>query len=168
MAAPLIVTLDLDEESSAWFEARRRRYFPAERNVVPAHVTLFHALPGGREREVAELLIEVADQAAFPVAVTGLRSLGRGVAYELAAPEAVRLRDRVAERFAADLTRQDAQKLKTHVTVANKLSPDRAREVLEELRTDFVPFEARAAAVSLYRYVGGPWDAVRSFPFARP
>jgi 2'-5' RNA ligase len=165
MAAPLIVTLDLDEEASAFFETRRRQYFPAERNVVAAHVTMFHALPGSRERDVVELLGGLADRPGFPVAVTGLRSLGRGVAYDLAAPEAVQLRDRVAERFAADLTRQDRQQLTSHVTVANKLPPERAREILDELRADFVPFEVQAAGVSLYRYVGGPWEPVRSFAF---
>ena len=44
--APLILTLELDERSFAFFGAQRRRYFPPERNFIPAHLTLFHALPG--------------------------------------------------------------------------------------------------------------------------
>ena len=44
--APLILTLQLDERSFAFFGAQRRRYFPLERNFIPAHLTLFHALPG--------------------------------------------------------------------------------------------------------------------------
>jgi 2'-5' RNA ligase len=166
VAAPLIVTLDLDERSSAFFESRRRRWFPAERNVVAAHVTLFHALPGNREAEVAAELAALAERPAFPVSVSGVRLLGKGVAYDLRAPAAVALRDRMAERFATDLTRQDAQRLKAHVTVANKLTPERARELFAQLEADFVPFEAQAAGVSLFRYVGGPWETVRTYPFS--
>ncbi len=44
--APLILTLQLDERSFAFFDEQRRRYFPKERNFIPAHLTLFHALPG--------------------------------------------------------------------------------------------------------------------------
>ena len=43
---PLILTLMLDAGTQAWLEALRRAHFPPGRNLVPAHVTLFHALPG--------------------------------------------------------------------------------------------------------------------------
>ena len=164
-AAPLIVTLDLDEQTSAFFEERRRRYFPPERYVVGAHVTLFHALPGERADDVGGTLAAAARRPAFPVAVTGIRSLGRGAAYDLASVEAVRLRDGIAKEFAAELTRQDSQRLKPHVTVANKLGPERAREVVEELSLKFSPFEAHAVGLSLFRYRGGPWEPVATYSF---
>ena len=44
--APLILTLALDERSFAFFDAQRRLHFPASRNLIPAHVTLFHHLLG--------------------------------------------------------------------------------------------------------------------------
>lgn len=46
---PLIVTLALDEQAQARFDALRSRHFPPDRNVLDAHVTLFHALPGEQE-----------------------------------------------------------------------------------------------------------------------
>ena len=43
---PLVLTLVLDAQSFAFFDGLRRRHFPPERNVIAAHLTLFHALPG--------------------------------------------------------------------------------------------------------------------------
>ena len=43
---PLILTLALDGATFAPLDALRRPHFPPERNLVPAHLTLFHALPG--------------------------------------------------------------------------------------------------------------------------
>jgi hypothetical protein len=45
-ADPLILTLGLDRASFERFEALRRAHFPPALNRVPAHVTLFHHLPG--------------------------------------------------------------------------------------------------------------------------
>ena len=41
----LILTLQLDAISNAFYEHLRRKYFPPERNLIAAHVTLFHQLP---------------------------------------------------------------------------------------------------------------------------
>src|SRR5690349_13522610 len=96
-AAPLILTLQFDERSFAFFDDQRRRYFPPERNFIPAHLTLFHALPGehaeGIQRDI-EACISGATR--FRLDVTGLRSLGRGVAYTLAASEITDIRGHLA------------------------------------------------------------------------
>ena len=55
--APFILTLTLDPQAQARFDALRARHFPADRLFVGAHVTLFHALP----RDVG---LEVIQQAA--------------------------------------------------------------------------------------------------------
>lgn len=127
MPDPLIVTLDLDDATAQHFDALRRKHFPSARNVLAAHVTLFHALPGALEADVAALLAELADREPFAVAVTGVRQFGRGVAYGLRAEAAGQLHGRIQRRFADHLTRQDAQRLKLHVTVANKLEPEAAK-----------------------------------------
>jgi len=59
---------------------------------LAAHVTLFHALPGEHEDAVAVDLAAAARRPPFEVAVTGLRLLGRGVAYTLDSPELAALR----------------------------------------------------------------------------
>ncbi|WP_209313585.1 2'-5' RNA ligase family protein [Jannaschia formosa] len=73
MSAPLVLTFRPDPVS-------RDRWFRPERNVVPAHLTLFHHLPGDRLPEVTARLAEVAAQApALLCRVARLVSLGRGV-----------------------------------------------------------------------------------------
>jgi hypothetical protein len=156
--APLILTLALDQASEAFFEAARRRWFPPERNLIPAHVTLFHHLPGADgARLTAELARLCAGQRPAPIMVDGLRFLGRGVAYTLVAPEVAAFRGGLARLWAADLTAQDRQPWRPHVTVQNKVEPAAARSLHDRLQREFSPFAATAVGVRLWRYLGGPW-----------
>jgi 2'-5' RNA ligase len=128
---------------------------------------MFHALSGAREADAVSLLAELADREPFGVQVTGVRQFGKGVAYDLRAEAAEQIHGRVRRRFADDLTRQDAQRLKLHVTVANKLDPADAKALFGELEAQFHPFDASAVALSLHRYQGGPWQLVERWPLHR-
>ncbi|HEV2557841.1 MAG TPA: 2'-5' RNA ligase family protein [Microvirga sp.] len=164
--APLILTLALDETSFRFFDEQRRRFFPRERNHIPAHVTLFHALPGDEiDTIVQDLASACAAQPPFPVAVTGLRALGRGVAYQLSASDLAQLRQALARRWADWLTPQDRQKLNPHVTVQNKVDPEEARALLASLQESFEPFMATGEGLDLWWYRGGPWERVERFAF---
>jgi len=143
----------------------RRTHFPPALNRIPAHLTLFHQLPGEEEAEVVEILARVARRVAFPVAVTGLRPLGRGVAYEIEAPPLLALRRDLATRFAPWLTGQDRQRFRPHVTIQNKVTPEEARATLARLSARFAPFGGWAEGLQLWRYVGGPWEAAGAIPF---
>lgn len=166
MTDPLILTLGLDAESFARLDTLRRAHFPPTLNRIPAHVTLFHHLPGDEEAAVAATLARAcAATAPFAVHVTGLRSLGRGVALVLEAPEAARLRADLARGWEAWLTPQDRQGWRPHVTVQNKVTPDVARSTLAALSATFVPWEAQAEGLLLWRYRGGPWEAAGEVPF---
>jgi 2'-5' RNA ligase len=166
--APLILTLAMDERSFAFLDGQRRRYFPPDRNVIPAHVTLFHALPGAEIQSVVRDLEEVS-LPQEPLAVTAvlLRSLGRGVAYALASPDLVALRTRLAERWSSWLTPQDRQPYRPHVTVQNKVDPSVARATLTELQASFTPFAIVGEGLDLWHYRGGPWDKARTVRFGR-
>jgi 2'-5' RNA ligase len=166
--APLILTLALDERAFAFFNEQRRRYFPPKRNFIPAHLTLFHALPGEHGDDIARHLeAKALALRPFPLHVTGLRSLGRGVAYSLASPELASLRDDLAGQWATWLTPQDRQKHQPHVTVQNKVEPQKARELLTQLTDAFEPFAATGTGMDLWRYRGGPWEEVRRFHFPK-
>lgn len=163
---PLILTLGLDAETQSWLEALRRTHFPPARNLVPAHVTLFHALPGEEAAAIRAVLAE--ECAALPpsrVRVGPPRSLGRGVALEIAAPAIGRLRARLAERWRAWLTAQDRQRWRPHATVQNKVAPEQARALLAVLTAMLPVREAQAEALLLWRYRGGPWEALERIPF---
>lgn len=164
---PLIVTLALDARATAFFEAERRACFPPERNLIPAHLTLFHQLPGEDEAAVRDALAEEAGQRApLALSCTGLRSLGRGVAYKIEGSGLASLRDVLARRFEPRLSAQDRQRTPAHVTVQNKVPPPEARALLARLEAGFVPFPVTGEGLLLWRYRGGPWDPADRFPFA--
>ena len=165
--APLILTLQFDERSFAFFDAQRRRYFPRERNFIPAHLTLFHALPGEQLGTIQqEIEIRASDQKPLSLAVTGLRPLGRGVAYTLASTELKDMRRHFALIWNDWLKPQDRQNHSPHVTVQNKVHHSAARALLEELSEGFQPFQVTGTALDLWWYRGGPWEKVRTFPFS--
>ncbi len=164
--APLILTLRFDDRSFAFFQAQRQRYFPPDRNLIPAHLTLFHKLPGDHLAIISQDLESAARaQPPFRLDVTGLRSLGRGTAYTLASPNLQFLRRELAQKWDAWLGPQDRQKHQPHVTVQNKVEPADARALLAELSQAFTPFQATALGLDLWSYRGGPWESAGSFLF---
>ena len=163
---PIIMTLQLDAETQSRFQRERDRYFPPALNIVPAHLTLFHKLPGEEERAVVEAVAEVcAGRPPFPVTVEGLRPLGRGVAYRLASRELETVRAELARRFKPWLTGQDREGFRAHVTVQNKVAPAEAKALLAELQAGFTPFEARAEGLQLWHYRRGPWSPAGAVAF---
>lgn len=165
-AAPLIVTLTFDEKSQVRFDAMRRRHFPPARNHLSAHLTLFHKLPGD-ERDAACRVLEDAASDCEPLAleVDGVRFLGYGSAYTIRSAALSRLRADLALSFEAWLTPQDSQRFAPHVTIQNKAPAQEARALFESLSAEFEPFTATATGLSLWRYLGGPWEAAGTFPF---
>jgi 2'-5' RNA ligase len=166
VAQPLILTLQMDESSQGLFDRLRKLHFPPERNHLSAHLTLFHKLPGEREAEISTDLRDACrNRGPLTLAVTGLRSLGRGVAYELSSPELASLRKGLARRWEPYLGSQDRQGFKPHVTVQNKVSPGQARALQQQLQATFSPFEVEGLGLSLWRYLDGPWERVNTYLF---
>jgi 2'-5' RNA ligase len=162
---PLVVTLLLDDDAQRRFDRLRAEHFPPERNHLAAHVTLFHALPGEREDAVAADLAAAAARPPFDVAVTGVRFLGRGVAYTLASTGLTELRRDLAVAWEPWLTPQDRQRHAPHVTVQNKVDPAVARALHARLSAAFEPGTVAARGLGLWRYLGGPWEPVARYPF---
>jgi hypothetical protein len=165
--APLILTLTLDEASQAFFDAQRKKYFPPKINYLGAHLTLFHALPGHEEVAISDYLAEVVagQPAPLPLAVTGLKFMGRGVMYTLANPDLPALHRRLQQWWQPWLSAQDQQGLRPHITVQNKVEPTVARALLAELEASFQPFEVQGTGLALWAYRGGPWERRQVFTF---
>lgn len=133
---------------------------------MPAHVSLFHALPGSELGDVlGRLRRELAARAPPEIAVTGLRSLGRGVAYVLASQGLAALHADLAEAWWPLLSAQDRQPLRPHVTVQNKTTPEVARATLAALQAGFAPWTFLCPGVDVWRYLGGPWEPVTTLRF---
>lgn len=159
-----ILTAELDEASFAWLDALRREHFPPERNVLSAHLTMFHRLSGAQ--------IERLSQVAMPdrpidLDFDGVRFLGGGVAFNLRSPGLARLREGIIAVMAGELTRQDGQKWTPHVTVQNKVKADIARGLFATLSEDFIGRAGHATGLLVWEYLGGPWRLVRRLPFAQ-
>ncbi len=163
---PYLLTLRLDPASFRRLDEERRRYFPVERNLVPAHISLFHSLPSEALEEIDRTLASIAHQhSTFELRVTALRSLGRGVAYVVESEPLLVLRETLATRFRPWLSRQDAEPYRPHVTVQNKVDPAEARRTLDQLQSDFMPFAAAGCGLCLWEYRNGPWRLEKVYLF---
>jgi 2'-5' RNA ligase len=164
--SPLILTLKMDQASFSRFEALRQAHFPRHRNFIPAHLTLFHHLPGYDPGAIsADLAASLRTRTPVRLQATGVRFLGRGVAYAFDAQELTLLRNDLAARWAEFLTPQDRQPFRPHVTVQNKADPDEARRLKQRLEAEFQPFDVIGEGLLLWRYLGGPWEPLGDFPF---
>ena len=162
-----ILTLRLDPAAQQTFDDLRKLHFPPARNQIPAHLTLFHALPS--EPWVHAHLDRIANACApFSLRVTGLRSLGKGVAYTLAAPELQALHADLSTSFVDELIPQDRQRFMPHVVVQNKATPEAARTLLAQLTRNFAPWVVTAEGLDLWHYLGGPWQHVHTFHLRTP
>ncbi|WP_159995766.1 2'-5' RNA ligase family protein [Roseomonas sp. 18066] len=163
--APLILTLTLDPASFARLDALRRAHFPPERNQLPAHLTLFHALPGEALAEIrANLAVLASGTPPMALRFAGLRSLGRGTAVVVESPALAALRGMLVGAWHSRLTPQDRQGFRPHVTIQNFVTPDAARDLVAE---GLQAFEGQGTGMGLWHYRGGPWEAVEEFEFKR-
>ena len=163
--APLIVTATLPAEIFAWADRLRRAHFPPERNHLPAHVTLFHALPPSAEGEIGRLLASLASDPPPPARLAQIISLGSGTALLIESPAMLSLREMIAERFHGMLSAQDAGRPRLHITIQNKVTSREAKALQAVLAADFQPRSFLFAGLGLDRYRGGPWEEAGRWRF---
>jgi hypothetical protein len=163
---PLIVTALLEPAVQARFEALRRALYPAARNQVPAHVTLFRQLPGRELDAVRRRIKTICAEVAPPlVTVTEAERRKCSVAFRLRAPLLADVHAELAAGFTGLLTPQDRAGFAGRITVQNKVTPAEARATQALLAAAFTPFTTRAVALALWRYCDGPWEPIGSTAF---
>ena len=162
---PLVLTAIFNSETQTMFERLRTAHFPPARNFVPAHLTLFHALPGA-ECHIIQLALADACSSHPACSATLLpwRLIGRGVAREIASPGLAALRAGLASQWRIWLTEQDSKPWRPHVTIQNKVPPERARTLHAELSRTVDVRNALVVELVLWRYLGGPWEKIARFP----
>jgi hypothetical protein len=165
VAGALIVTVEMGGEDQAWLDRMRRAYFPPERNQLPAHLTMFHALPPSLEAEVRHRLSDAAKTKLPRAEIAGLMDLGGGVAFRVVSDDLDAIRADLAEAFRGSLSAQDAGGWRPHVTIQNKVAPKVARALLAELRAGFEPRRLAIRGLGLHRYLGGPWERIADYGF---
>lgn len=163
---PLLVTLGLDSATFDRLDALRTRYFPPERNLIPAHLSLFHHLPGEEESAVGEALAAVAaSRGPIPVRFSRVRKLGRGMALTAEAPGLAAVHATLGKAFARWFTPQDRQPFRPHVTLMNKADPHQAALAFAELSDAWELLDGVGESLLLWAYLGGPWRFLGRYPF---
>ncbi|HET7282290.1 MAG TPA: 2'-5' RNA ligase family protein [Sphingomicrobium sp.] len=165
MAGALIVTAEIGANDLAWLDRLRRAHYPPERNRVPAHLTIFHALPPSAEREVRSSLSRTVSAEPPQASIEGLMNLGGGVAYRVVSPQLDGIRSRLADDFHGLLSAQDSDGWRPHVTIQNKVSAKEARALMIEIEQGFCPQPLEIRGLGLHRYIDGPWERLVTYAF---
>ena len=163
--APLLITAELPEGLHDWADGLRREHYPPARNRLPAHVTLFHALPPSAEGEVRRLLGEMARQRPPEARVTGLMDLGQGTAFAVESPGMVAIHAELAERLHGLIQQRDDRPLRLHVTIQNKVPRKEALALQTALAADFVPRSFRFRGLALSHWRDELWQAAQLYSF---
>ncbi|GAA5821491.1 hypothetical protein JCM11251_004649 [Rhodosporidiobolus azoricus] len=176
------LTLSLSPSLHDSLNTLRSHYFPRHRLKVPAHLTLFHALP---HSELDRLVIPTLEKAAsetrsWEVKTGEVFKLGnQGVAVAPAkgesTDEGAKLHARLRREWEGFLSKQDAKGFKAHWTVQNKVQPgddgkesEKVAQCFEEVSkwTKEEGAVGRAEGVVLWRYEkDGTWTLVKEFQF---
>lgn len=166
MTQPFIVTAKLPPDIQGWAEGLRRAHYPAERNHLHAHVTMFHAFAPSLMEELRTFLPRVCGDFAAPEAeITGLMDLGGGTAIALASPQLLSLRELIAEHFHGSLTAADLHEPRPHITIQNKVTKREARALQAALAPAIEHRRFAFPALELHLYRGGPWELLKASAF---
>lgn len=164
-AAPIIVTALFAPGDDGWLQELRRAHYPPERNQVPAHLTLFHQLPPSCEAELDRRLAAVVASSPPRARIAGVIDLDGGTALRVESEALEAMREALAEALHGLLTPQDRDGWRGHVTIQNKVERNEARRLQAQLRASFLPRPLAIPALATWRYLGGPWERIRTFPF---
>jgi hypothetical protein len=165
MAGALIVTAEMAPADLARLDRLRRAHYPPDRNRLPAHLTMFHALPPSLEVEARHRLSLAVRRAPPRALVAGLMDLGGGVAFRIVSDELDAIRAELSEAFHGMLGAQDQGGWRPHVTIQNKVPVRETRMLLDALQAGFQPKSLGIAGLGLHRYVGGPWETLQKWSF---
>jgi hypothetical protein len=163
MESTYILTAEMDDDSFAWLDDLRRRHFPPERNFLPAHLTMFHRLSVAQKSRLYELNLPGS---LMTILFDAPLALGTGVAIRVTSIPLEQLRVAAKAAMSGELSRQDSQRWRPHVTIQNKVSPDVARQLHQSLADQFTPRIGAVTGLLVWEYLGPAWRFSDRLPFA--
>ena len=154
MEITYVLTAEMDARSFDWLDALRREHFPEARNFLSAHLTLFHKLSSA---QIA--CLRSFDTPSVPITLRFDRAvfLGNGVAIGVRCAALERLRNEARSALKGELSQQDRQPWKPHVTIQNKVSAETGRQLHKILEANFAERAGAATGLLVWEYQGGPW-----------
>ncbi len=163
---PIIITAKLSGTDQAWADKLRRSHYPPERNLVDAHITLFHHLPPKILPEIKAQLAGICRNNPPPPAhISDIMNLGKGTAFRIQSSALQMMRQELAEHFYTMLIPQDRAEPRLHITIQNKVEPRKASALQASLLRQFAPRSLAITGLSAYHYCGGPWEPIQSWSF---
>lgn len=156
----------MGKADQAWANALRREHYPADRNVVDAHITLFHHLPPASLAEIKSRLSAITKEYSKPDAlISDVMLLVNGVAFRVLSEALMSIREELASGFQGLLIPQDQAPPRLHITIQNKVEAPRAKALHGALSHDFTPRPLAITGLGAHYYRGGPWDRIGSWTF---
>lgn len=156
---PLLVSLKMDDNAFAHFNALRTKHFPPAKNRFEAHITLFHWLPGDQKSTILADMQTLADQhAPFTLQVMDVWRLKNGVAYRLESDIAQQIYRDLRQRWHEWMEPEEQQRpFIPHITVQNKVEPEEAKALCETLTARFQPSTIHAVGLDMWELRDGMW-----------
>ncbi|GAA5903747.1 2'-5' RNA ligase family protein [Sporobolomyces salmoneus] len=153
----------------------RKRYFPAHRLKVDAHLTLFHALPHSRIEDVKKTLDRVAGETnVFRISAGKTFKMGdQGVAIDpgMGVEEGKQVHAELKKDWSEFLSQQDSKAFKAHWTIVNKEDDkekvEKALREVKEWEAEGGTKEGEADGLVLWRYDHGKWVFEQEWDFQR-
>lgn len=164
---PLIVTALFGPGDDGWIQQLRRDHYPPEHNRVPAHLTLFRALPPSLAPELDDRLAAATASPPPKARIAGLVDLDTGTALRVDSPAIEEIRDTLADAFHGLLMPQDQATWRPHITVQNKVARRDAAALQRRLGAILEPRPLAISALAVWRYDDGSWQAVKRHSFRR-
>ena len=158
-----ILTAEMDPESFAWLDRLRQQHFPPERNLLPAHLTMFHYLSLAQTARLDDFEVPGSP---VPILLSAPILLGSGVAIRIRSPELERLRTAARQAMSGEFSKQDSQGWRPHVTIQNKVPAEAAKELYRTIEIGFEQSLGAVTGLLLWEYLGGPWQMARRLSFA--
>ena len=160
------MTATMGAADFAWADALRKKHYPAEKNQLPAHITLFHHLPPQGLNEITSLVKKTTQDHCSPqCTLADVMQFDEGVAYKLHSPQLLELRRFLGASFHGLLVQQDQQEPRLHITVQNKADPGVGKKLFRELSAQFEPRAFEITGLGLHYYMDGPWQEIGSWRF---
>ena len=158
-----ILSVLMDQKTQQRLNEWRKQYFPESINYLQAHITLFHKLDLHKFASMDQLPAQPKNK--LELSFDKVYFLGKGFAIETLCPPLLEFHLKFQKVYFSELSKQDQQTKKLHVTLQNKVPPDKAKIDFEEFKAQFQGFKGEAIGLSLHHYLGGPWQKVKDFKF---
>jgi len=164
-SVPIIVTALMGSGDFAWLDRQRRAYYPPDRNILPAHLTLFRHLPPSALEEVITLIRRLCAMPPPEASLAAILLLERGVAYQVESAALMEIWSELADALSGLLMPQDRACPRLHVTVQNKVTPMEAKALAGRLRAGFRLRPLAITGLAAWRYCNGPWELAAKASF---